>query len=191
MKSRGLTLVEALVAVAVLGILLAVAAPSLADLMNRRRVQAVADQLVADLAYTRTETALRAQLVSFHLNVNVTPNCYSIHYDIGGGGSCDCARGAGKACTRLRGDVAPGFELKTYSVPAGVGVTIQPVLSSWPAGSPTNIISFDRPQMTPTPANAQILVMGNRGAQLMVQLNQAGRINMCSPGGSMGGVAPC
>ncbi|WP_163592583.1 pilus assembly FimT family protein, partial [Klebsiella pneumoniae] len=52
-STHGLTLVETLVTVTVLGVILAVAAPSLRDLMERRRVIAAATELASMINYAK------------------------------------------------------------------------------------------------------------------------------------------
>jgi len=53
---KGLTLIELMVAVAVLAILMAVAAPSFTDSIARRRLEGIANEASADLQYTRTQS---------------------------------------------------------------------------------------------------------------------------------------
>jgi type IV fimbrial biogenesis protein FimT len=53
-----LTLIELMVAIAVAGVLLAVAVPSLTRMMERSRLEGIGNQLGVDLQYTRSE-ALR------------------------------------------------------------------------------------------------------------------------------------
>lgn len=63
-KTRGFTLVELMVTLAVLAILTMVAVPSFRDTIRRSRVSAASNALLADLRYARTEAINRGQLVS-------------------------------------------------------------------------------------------------------------------------------
>lgn len=63
-KPAGVTLVELIIALAVLAILMTIAAPGFRDLRQRHQVSAVADALWADLTYARYEAVLRASFVS-------------------------------------------------------------------------------------------------------------------------------
>lgn len=62
--TRGFTLVELMVTLAVLAILTMVAVPSFRDTIRRNRVSAASNALLADLRYARTEAINRGQLVS-------------------------------------------------------------------------------------------------------------------------------
>ena len=188
--ARGLTLVEVLVALAVLGVLLAVAAPSLTDMMNRRRTLAVAEQLMSDIAYARVETGLRAQNLFMTFGGDASQTCYTINYFPAFGGGCDCRRGAGNACTTMTGAVSANQELKTVSALASQGVSITIDRASW-SGDSANELAFVTPQMTVNPANAAFDVVGRGGTRLRVQLNSMGRVSLCSRSGSIGGVLPC
>lgn len=57
--AQGFTLIEMLVVVALLGIFLAIAAPSFAGLIRSNKVQAAADELVTVLQYARSEAITR------------------------------------------------------------------------------------------------------------------------------------
>lgn len=61
---RGFTLAELLVAVAVLGILLTLAAPDLRAMIRNNRLATLSNQLVVSLQYARTEAVKRAATVS-------------------------------------------------------------------------------------------------------------------------------
>lgn len=62
--TRGFTLVELMVTLAVLAILTMVSVPSFRDTIRRSRVTAASNALLADLHYARAEAINRGQLVS-------------------------------------------------------------------------------------------------------------------------------
>jgi type IV fimbrial biogenesis protein FimT len=63
-RARGVTLIELLVALAVLAVLMMVAVPGFSSVMKRQRVNAAVTQLRADLAYARAEAVSRSSFVS-------------------------------------------------------------------------------------------------------------------------------
>ncbi|MEW9573047.1 GspH/FimT family pseudopilin [Rhodanobacter sp. Si-c] len=62
--TRGFTLVELVVTLAVLAILIMVAVPGFRDTIRRSRVSSASNALLADLRYARAEAINRGQLVS-------------------------------------------------------------------------------------------------------------------------------
>lgn len=62
--ARGFTLAELLVAIAVLGILLTLAAPDLRAMIRNNRLATLSNQLVVSLQYARTEAVKRGATVS-------------------------------------------------------------------------------------------------------------------------------
>jgi len=67
-KAAGFTLVEMMIAITVLGILSAVALPSLTDLVRGQRVKTASSDVYASLIYARSEAIKRAA------NVTIVPN---------------------------------------------------------------------------------------------------------------------
>lgn len=81
----GLTLIEAMIAVAVMALLLTLALPSFADHLARQRLKAAAEMLAADLAEARFEAAQRGQ--PLYVGLRSGPDwCYAVSTAIG----CDC-----------------------------------------------------------------------------------------------------
>jgi type IV fimbrial biogenesis protein FimT len=66
-KSRGFTLIELMVAVTVLAVISALAAPSFKQLLAAQRVRVTAYNIVGDLVFARSEAVKRGE------NVTVTP----------------------------------------------------------------------------------------------------------------------
>ncbi|MEP6898171.1 MAG: GspH/FimT family pseudopilin [Rhodanobacter sp.] len=63
-KLRGFSLLELMITISVMAILLAVALPSFRDAIHRNQVSSSSNELLASLAYARTEAVTRGQLVS-------------------------------------------------------------------------------------------------------------------------------
>lgn len=55
-SSKGFTLVELLIAIVIIGILAAVGVPSFQALMDKKRLQGAADNVLADLRYVQSES---------------------------------------------------------------------------------------------------------------------------------------
>lgn len=72
--AQGFTLIEMLVVVALLGIFLAIAAPSFAGLIRSNKVQAAADELVTVLQYARSEAITRGVTVTLTADSATTWN---------------------------------------------------------------------------------------------------------------------
>ncbi|WP_310383713.1 hypothetical protein [Roseateles sp.] len=172
---------EVMVVVAITGILLGLAAPSFADMLNRRRVQIVAETLSNDLAYARAEAGLgRNQNVNILFEQTPSMSCYTIHV-AAVLGNCSCSRPVGAACTLTK------FELRTVQVPSSMGVamTVSEV-------DPPNQVSFIAPRMTSSTDGLAVSVAGVRGSTLQVRVNAMGRVSTCVPsGGNFNGVPAC
>ena len=92
-RCKGFTLVELMVTIAVVAILLAVALPSFRNVIQRNRVAAASNDLLASVSYARTTAIYRHQLVSM------------------------CPSADGKICTSAGQAFEPGWIV--YSYPAG------------------------------------------------------------------------
>lgn len=179
--SAGITLVEVMVVIAVTGILLGLGAPSFADMLNRRRVQMVAETLNSDLAYARAESGLaHSNNVNVQFGQSAGMSCYTI-YIASALGNCLCSRPPGSACTSLK------VELKTVQVPSSMGVNM-----AMSVAGQQDWISFEAPRMTTSADGFAVTVAGVRGSKLHVEVNTMGRVRTCVPvGGNFNGVSAC
>lgn len=176
-QCQGIGLVEVMVALAILGVLLGVAWPNLADMLARYRVEAVASELRANLAYARSEAGLRSAELWLWFARDDGQSCYTVAMSRGSLGDCDCRRPAATACNFQQ------TESKTVQVSRKTGVELIPL--------PGNKMYFLVPQLTPNPANFAVLVQSQRVGKLLIAMNPLGRISTCTPDQSMPGVSSC
>jgi type IV fimbrial biogenesis protein FimT len=122
------TLVELMIAIAVVAVVLVLAAPSFRELIEMQRLRSVNAQLVTDLQFARAEAASRQTPVVLKLSVTggaPARSCYSIYTCSDPNFNavacnCDCLNGAGNAC----GGSANAREVRTVVIPASTGVEI-------------------------------------------------------------------
>lgn len=161
MNERGLTLIEVMMALAVLAVVASLALPSFAAMGERARLKSAAETLAADLTQARFEAARRG--TPLHVEFNPAPDwCWTVSTLSG----CSC--GEPQPCqlkSEHSGDHA-GIELvdarNAHLEPAGFALE---------GGG----AEFRAPH----------------GERLRVVLSALGRARICSPRASVSGYAAC
>lgn len=179
LRQLGFTLIEALVTVAILGILLAVTVPSALDWIIMQRVKAGATEMVTDIRFARGEAIKRnVRVVMTFQSIAGNQTCYAVHTQyFNSQGPCLCSQGAGRSCDLSVDEFADTLvELKTVSVPVSTSVTM---------GANRNI-RFLAPNGIPefNALTFQVNFDGQSSRQLRVVTNTAGRPQICAPSGS-------
>lgn len=159
---RGFTFVELLIVVAILAIVLAVVAPSFQGLLAGKRVEGVAAELATDLQFARSEAVSRSA------SVRVTfpsATCYIVHTG-----------------TALSTCVTSGTGLiKTVQIDSG-----NTSFTSYPA-----FISFESVRGTAETSGSIVVGSTASAAQVRINLNDMGRVQTCSPSGTVKGLTAC
>lgn len=176
-RDRGLTLIEMMVAVAILGIMAAIAWPSYQSSLARSRLTGAVEGLAQDMQLARSQSMKDNCVVA----VGFTPGSPSAwSYTLTKASSpADCANpcAAGAAgCTTLR--TVSGSEYKDVTLTSITGfsdntVTFEPVRNT-----------------TNAAASAGVTLTGSNGTALKVELNAVGRVAICATSGS-GGYPTC
>lgn len=164
---RGFTLVEATVTLAIAALLALLAWPSVATLVDHRRLDGAARALAADLQFARFEAIGRSEAVL--LTALPDEGCYLVH--TGPASDCDCARGCRGAALRLKQVDQPAHERIRIASPAGS-------------------LRFDPHLGTCTPAGT-LQVTGPGGLAVHQVVNVMGRVRSCSPDARVPGHVAC
>ena len=189
-RAKGLTLIEVLIGLVVIGVLAALVAPNFREMIIRQRIRGVNAQLVTDLQFARAEAATRNQWARIRFRSDATQTCYTIFTSTMNSKRCDCLLGAGSACTD-----AATREVRTQSVPAGTGVSV-----GVPAGQATafafdhiagGIVSIPTDDSSSALGSYTINVYADASRSLRNVINQSGRVTVCSPAGSTIQENPC
>jgi type IV fimbrial biogenesis protein FimT len=181
----GVTLIEVLVSLAIVGVLLAVATPSLSDFMERRRVVAAANEVADIIHFARSERNVIGNKVILHFDIDPSEkqSCVAL-VTASGVSSCKCYETP--ICTGTASVL-----LRSYVIENARGVSFQAHADSWGINIP-NTVALTRNQAMTDAVNVQITVAGSRsGAHMRVEMNGLGRVRLCSPGGSIGGYPKC
>jgi len=169
---RGVTLIEAAVAVSIIAIGVSTVTPGFQDLVARKRIEGVAAQLATDLQYVRTEAVARNEAVRISFHADAGGSCYVIH--TGNRAQCSCSGPVPAVCN------GGAVQIKTVYLPGTQHVSVAASASS---------ILFDPLHGTSTPAGTA-RVSGAQGAIHHV-VNVMGRVRSCSPEGALPGYRVC
>jgi type IV fimbrial biogenesis protein FimT len=167
-------LIEMVATVAIAGIVMTAAVPSLGGWVDQQRLKGTAGELASDLQYARSEAVLRNQgvRVSFLGDVNAA-TCYVVH--TGAADSCRCDAAGAPVCD---GGSQP---LKTVALTAPAGVALQ---------ANVRTVLFSPEHGTASPA-ASLRLTGAHGRAVQHTVNVMGRVRTCSPQGSVSGYRAC
>ncbi len=161
--THGLTLVELMVALAMLAVLGVMAGPPMGSMLARHRVQAAAAQLGADLGDSRYEATRRGGKVYVNFQ-NGNDWCYAITSDP----AATCATESDRVFKRVRAKQYPGVALNAA----------QPVV-------------FDGASGLGPAAPALVQLTSARGDLVNVQVLLLGRAKACSPDGGLKTLPRC
>lgn len=173
---RGFTLVELMVTVAVLAVLIALAAPSFTDTMQRRRLIGAAEAVASGLQLARSE-AIRQSASMTAVTTTGASWCMGFAR---GTTACDCSitdTTDTDACTTL-GDGSTSV-LRVVSAGQYSGVSMSLV-----TGTPATV-TFDGVRGTAAGADdTKGIRFTLGGRELQVRVNPLGGVRMCSPAGT-------
>ncbi|MBP6901270.1 MAG: prepilin-type N-terminal cleavage/methylation domain-containing protein [Burkholderiaceae bacterium] len=164
-RRAGLTLIELMIALAVLALLVAASVPGFQSIVGRHRLQAAAQHLRADLALARQLAMDRATDV--HLSFHPGPQwCYVLSL----GGPADC-----------HSSVAPGLVIKRVRAEQFPLVRLDEAQAMVLAARSGTSNAGPREAHFATP----------RGERLTVRLGIPGRASVCSETGALGQSNAC
>ncbi len=156
----GFTLVEALIVIAIIGILSAIAVPSYQDMIERNQLKQAAEGLKSDMQFARTEALKRSQIVVVSRSPgNAGVWCYGLNANT----TCDCTTAGSCAIKSISG--------------SDFGSIVNMV-----AGA-TNNSTFDYRRGT-IGANGITFSTSHYAARVI--FSDIGRVTICTPSGSTG-----
>lgn len=178
---RGFTLVELMVTLAIAALLAAIAVPSMREFIARKRVEGVAQELVTDLRYLKSQQVQRNEPVVIRFGSTASTTCY-ILYTLGSQrGDCDCTRTGQPVCTQ--GVTGPSEELKTVILPRSRGVTV--------TSAPTMLVLGGFNGLPLGGVTIRAAVASTVGGEVRVSTNAAMRSDLCSVSGHESALAAC
>jgi len=172
-RQTGVSLIEAMVVVAVTAIVATTAAPGLASFIDGRRLEAAATALAADVQFVRTEAVARNRPIRLSFQASATSSCWVVH--TGPAAQCLCAESGPTVCT------GGAMEIKTVVLGRADRVEVRANVAS---------ILFDPLHGTSTPAGTLRLI-DPRGRAVHHIVNVMGRVRSCTPGGAVPGWRAC
>jgi type IV fimbrial biogenesis protein FimT len=171
-RSRGLTLVESLIALSIAAITLSTAIPSFKTAIERRHLEGAAAQLETDIQHARSLAVAQNRTIRMKFSQELGGSCYVVFH--GSNTDCRCQANGGSMCNG------------SQSVARSVGFA-----STGPLRLNSNVSAmvFDPLLGTSTPTGT-LRFQAPSGQALHLVVNIMGRVRTCSPTG-LPGYKPC
>lgn len=201
-RMRGVTLIELLIVIAIVGVLAMVGFPSISRYLETQRIKGVASEMLEDLQFARAETVARQRSVGLKFNSNASQSCYTLAIISDGNcatagafgdmmSNCNCLNGASTACAAGR-----WTEIKTVSLPVSRAVDVrnEPTSRSAVAFDPTsgnvtycfaNLVGFVPDQFVARAKGS------STSGEVRVEVGATGRAKSCKAAGALSGVPAC
>lgn len=183
--NQGFTLIELMVAVSVLAVLLALAAPSFADFFDKSRVRGAADSIVTLIATARGDAVKRGRNVTLSMRGNASAWCMganeaatpALNEAVATSTACDCT--SSSACF-----VDGSRRVVTSTEFAGVTAS---------AVTMTFVVDGKLGNLTPLGTHAVTLTSPAGRYQVQLNVSPLGQTRACTPSGqlSISGFPPC
>ncbi len=172
-RQAGLTLIESLMALAVVGVVLGSVLPAFGTALERRHLEGAAAQLETDILYTRSQAVAANESLRMRFQQHAGGSCYVVHS--GPDLACGCLPDGSASC------VGDGRSFRSVGFAAGGGVQLQ---------SNVGAILFSPNLGTSTPTGTLRLV-GRETRAVHLVVNLMGRVRACSPGAALIGYPAC
>lgn len=172
-RSRGISLVEALVTLSTAVVTLSAAIPSLNEARARRQLEGSAAQLRTDLAQARSLAVSMGETVRFSVLTQGAGVCYVIH--TGPANSCTCDTQGAVTCS----SGSQALRVSSYGQD-------QPVKLR--SNSGTMLFSAQRGTVTPT---GTLNLSTTNGRSINLVVNIMGRVRGCTSGQTITGYPAC
>jgi type IV fimbrial biogenesis protein FimT len=171
--TRGLTLIECLIAVGVACMAVGSVLPGYGRMAEKRHLEGAAAQLETDIQFTRGLAVSLDESLRLRVQQDAGGSCYVVYR--GPANTCSCTGGGAAVCTQ------PDAVVRSVNFKAPAGVQLQANVSS---------MLFSPLQGTVTPTGT-LRLTGREGRALHVVVNLMGRARTCAPGGAVGGYPVC
>lgn len=179
-EGRGFTMIELMVALAIVAIVITLAAPSFTGFMAKKRVEGVLSELSTDLQYARGEAVAKNKTV----RITFDTGCYLITDQPDGSSPSSTCSQTG---TPTLGSGA--VNVKHVQLQSGTSASLSPVSS-------LTYIEFDPVRGIATfstgAGSGSVDVVSSIGSwQLRATVTAVGSMSVCSPSGSVSGYTSC
>jgi len=168
----GLTLIELLITLAITAILIAVAAPSMREFIEKQKVEGAANELANDVRYLRSMSMQKNNIMLLSFRHTSAMSCYSLIEYGKGTGTCDCSRSPAAICDAV---VGADTEIKSVYLPVSGGVSVQSSLPQLQLAGNGGMVAGEL-SMTAS-------VSSPAGGEVRVSVNAGGRASICNVSG--------
>jgi len=167
-RRAGLTLIELMVAVAILGVIAMMAAPSFTGFVARAKLRGAAQEVFADMQYARSESVQKNQVFQVEFSAN------------------------GYEVWRMDRVVPANHDASTAVNPNPVKAVYWSDSGTSLTGGSAMVVTYNPVRASATIANGPLEIAHSAtSGTLQVTVNTTGRAELCSPNASLPGVVSC